>query len=72
VTYDYKGKKQYYNKITDKHEEKDMLLVDKIGRIMGSTCAALFLWPWILGEDLARLECIIKGKDAREYQESVC
>lgn len=72
VTYNYKDKKKYYNEITKIHEEKDMLFVDKLGRITGSTCAALIMWPWILGEDLARLECIIKGKDAREYQESVC
>ena len=68
VTYDYKGTKKYYNEVTEKREEKDMLIVDKIGRITGSTCAALFLWPGMLGEDLARLECAVKGKDAREYQ----
>jgi hypothetical protein len=68
VTYDYKGTKKYYNEVTEKREEKDMLLVDKIGRITGSTCAALVMWPGMLGEDLARLECAVKGKDAREYQ----
>ena len=68
VTYDYKGTKRYYNEVTEKREEKDMLLVDKIGRITGGTCAALVMWPVMLGEDLARLECAVKGKDVREYQ----
>jgi hypothetical protein len=68
VTYDYKGTKRYYNEVTEKREEKEMLLVDKIGRITGGSCAALFIWPVMLGEDLVRLECAVKGKDTREYQ----
>jgi hypothetical protein len=68
VTYDYKGTKKYYNRNTCEREEKDMLLVDKIGRITGGTCAALIMWPGMVGEDLARLECAVKGKDVREYQ----
>jgi hypothetical protein len=67
VTYDYKGTKKYYNQSTCEREEKDMLLVDKIGRTAGNTCAALIMWPGMLGEDLARLECAVKGKDIREY-----
>lgn len=68
MTYDYKNTKKYYNEITGRYEVKDMLLIDKIGRISGSTCAAGFFWPGMLGEDLARLECAAKGKDTREYQ----
>ena len=68
VTYDYKGTKQYRNEVTDRCEEKDMLLVDKIGRITGQSCAAPILWAAMLGEDLARLECAVRGKNAREYQ----
>ena len=68
VTYDYKGTKRYSNEVTDRREEKDMLLVDKIGRITGQSCAALILWPAMLGEDLARLECAVRGKNAKEYQ----
>ncbi len=45
-----------------------MLLADKVGRIAGNTCVALIVWPGLLGEDLARLECAVKGKDVREYQ----
>ncbi len=68
MTYDYKGTKRYYNEVTDRREEKDMLLVDKIGRITGGTCAALIMWPGMVGEDLARLECAVRGKDVGEYQ----
>ncbi len=68
MTYDYQSTKKYYNKITYESEVKDMLLVDKIGRISGNTCAALIAWPAMLGEDLAKLECAVKGKDVKEYQ----
>ena len=68
VSYDYKGTKRYYNEVTEKREEKDMLLVDKIGRITGQSCAAVIMWPGMLGEDLARLECAMRGKDHMEYQ----
>jgi hypothetical protein len=68
VTYDYQSTKKYYNEVTERREVKDMLLTDKIGRICGSTCSALIMWPGLLGEDLARLECAVKGKNAREYQ----
>ena len=68
VTYDYKDTKKYYNDRTGVYETKEMLLTDKIGQITGKTCAALIVWPGMLGEDLARLECAVKGRDAREYQ----
>jgi hypothetical protein len=50
------------------NETKEMLLVDKIARITGKTCAALIVWPHMMVEDLTRLECAVKGKDIREYQ----
>ena len=68
VTYDFKDTKKYYNRNTGELEKKDMLLVDKIRRSTGGTCAALVMWPGMLGEDLGRLECAVKGKDVREYQ----
>jgi hypothetical protein len=68
VTYDYKSSKRYYNDKTGESEDKEMLLVDKIGRISGMTAAAILLWPGMIGEDLARLECAVKGKDPKEYQ----
>jgi hypothetical protein len=68
VTYDYKSSKEYYNGKTGKCETKDMLLVDKIGRISGMTVAAILVWPVMLGGDLARLECLVKDKDPKEFQ----
>jgi hypothetical protein len=68
VTYDYKSTKKYWNEIIVDNETKEMLLVDKIARITGQTCAALVIWPHMVGEDLTRLECAVKGKDVREYQ----
>ncbi len=49
-------------------EAKDMLLVDKMGRITSRTCAAVIMWPGMMGEDLARLECAMRGKDSSEYR----
>ena len=68
VTYDYKSTKKYWNEITVNNETKEMLLVDKIARITGKSCAALIVWPHMMVEDLTRLECAVKGKDVREYQ----
>jgi hypothetical protein len=45
-----------------------MLLVDKMGRITSRTCAAVIMWPGMMGEDLARLECAMRGKDSSEYR----
>lgn len=68
VTYDYKGTKRYYNNKIDHSEVKEMLLVDKISRITGGTMGAIFWWPMMMHEDLTRLECAIRGKDATEYE----
>ncbi len=66
VTYNYESSKRYHN---DKRgEEKEMLLVDKLGTIAGKTVSAIFLWPGMLGNDLARLECAVKGKDWKDYR----
>ena len=67
VSYDYNGKKEYHNRKTKEYVIKDMLLTDKIGRITGSAAAAMIVWPSMLGEDLARLECKVRGKDIEEY-----
>jgi hypothetical protein len=68
VTYDYESSKRYYNEKTGKKEEKEMLIVNKLGTISGKTVSAIILWPGMLGEDLARLECALRGKDPKEYQ----
>ena len=68
VTYNYEGSREYYNKNTRKHEVKEMLLVDKIGRITSKTFAAVFMWPRMLHEDLTRAECAMSGKNHLEYK----
>ena len=67
VTYEYEGTKNYYNNKTAKYEQKEMLLIDKIGRASASSVSAIFLWPIMLNDDLARLECAVRGKDLAEY-----
>jgi len=41
VTWDYNGKKEYYNREKFAYEEKEMLITDKIGRITCNTWAAV-------------------------------
>ena len=68
VTWEYDGKCRYLNKKTDMYELKEMLLIDKIGRVSWGTLAAVFAWPVMVVEDLSRLECRLTGKDINEYK----
>ena len=45
-----------------------MLLVDKITRVFGQSCLALFAWPGMMVEDLFRLGYAVRGKDWNEYK----
>jgi hypothetical protein len=67
VTWDYEGKREYYNAKTRTYEVKEKLFVDKAGAAAKGTFSAWFAWPVMLGGDLARLECAVMGRDAREY-----
>ena len=67
VTWDYNGKKEYYNREKFEYEEKEMLITDKIGRITCNTWAAVTVWPLMLGEDFRRLEFVVTGKNPSEY-----
>jgi hypothetical protein len=69
VTWDYNGKKEYYNREKFAYENKEMLITDKIGRITCNTWAAVTVWPLMLGEDLRRLEFAVTGKNPSEYVE---
>jgi hypothetical protein len=66
-TYASRTEHYYFNSKTDAYEKKEMLLVDKIGRITGDTAVAIVLWPVMLGQDLAFLECKARGKDPAAY-----
>lgn len=70
VTYNYESQERYYNAKTGIYELKDMLLIDKFGTVMAGSLAAIFMWPPMLWQDLAKLECKLTGKDAREYESS--
>jgi hypothetical protein len=68
TTYDYDRKKLYFNSQTQKSEVKEKLLIDKCGGVAIGTLSAISIWPIMLGGDIARLECAVRGKDPREYQ----
>ncbi len=68
VTYDYEGTKKYFNKKNERYELKEMLLLDKIGSVLFKSIVTITVWPFMLGEDLARLECHLCGKDIKEYK----
>ncbi len=68
ATYNFEGTKRYFNRRTQAFEVKHKLLIDQIGGVAAGTLAAISIWPFMLGEDLVRLECAVRGKDPREYQ----
>ena len=67
ATYDYKATTEYKNKKTGRYETKEMLVVDSVGTIASNTLAAVFAWPFMMSEDLAKCECLVRGKDSAEY-----
>lgn len=68
VTYDYHDMKKYFNAKAYKTEVKEMLLVDKAARVGANTLAAIGAWPFMVHEDLRRLECALKRQDVSEYE----
>jgi hypothetical protein len=68
VTYDYSATQLYHNDVIGRYETKEILLIDSIGKIAGGTFAAAVAWPHMLGNDLAKLECIVRGKNPKEYK----
>jgi len=49
------------------HGRKELLFVDKAGWIVTNTVAAPFWWPFLVREDLIRLECLARGKRISDY-----
>ena len=68
VTYDYHHTTKYGNMKIEQYELKEMLRVDKITRVFGQSCLALFAWPGMMVEDLFRLGYAVRGKDWNEYK----
>ena len=67
VTYDYDPVRSYFNKRTREFENKEMLVADKVGMVLGKSIAATAFWPLMLHGDLGRLECWLTGKHSDEY-----
>jgi hypothetical protein len=63
VTYDYEGTGKYWNNKHERYELKEMLVLDKISRVMSKSFAAIIMWPVMFGDDLTRLECHARGKN---------
>ncbi len=59
--------RKYWNTKHERYETKEMLVLDKIGRVSIKSLSAIIMWPVMLGDDLARLECYVRGKDFEEY-----
>lgn len=47
--------------------KRELLLVDKVGLVVANTVTAPFMWPFLLREDLIRLECFARGRAAQDY-----
>ena len=67
LTYEYDGTQNYYDSTKDKFETKPMLWSHTLGRAMSHSVAAVTVWPVMLGKDLARLECLLRGLDHATY-----
>jgi hypothetical protein len=68
ATYDYTGTQIYHNEVSGYYETKEILLTDSIGKVASGSFSAPFVWPLMLGQDLTQLECIMKGKNPKEYK----
>jgi len=67
VSYNWNSERRYYENSTGSYALKEKLIVNKIGSVVGETVAAVAVWPVMMGEDLVRLECVVRGKDPGEY-----
>jgi hypothetical protein len=68
VTYDYEDTRKYWNNKHERYENKEKLVVDKISWVMSKSFSTIFVWHLMLGDDLTRLECHVRGKDYEEYK----
>ena len=67
VSYNWNSTRRYHENSTGLYVLKEKLIIDKIGSVTGDTLAAVAVWPVMMGEDLVRLECVVRGKDSGEY-----
>ena len=50
-----------------KDPKRELLLVDKAALVVATTVTGPFLWPFLLREDLIRLECFAGGQPTHDY-----
>jgi hypothetical protein len=53
----------HWNTKHERYKTKEILVLDKIGRVSIKSLAAIVMWPGMLGDDLTRLECYVREKD---------
>ena len=46
---------------------KELLVVDKMLLIVGGALSGPLIWPLFVRDDLVRVECLVRGKRARDY-----
>jgi hypothetical protein len=46
---------------------REMMLVDKFVVVVMGTVSSSVLWPLLLRDDLIRLECLVRGKQVKDY-----
>jgi hypothetical protein len=66
IPYVWSYKTSLYNTLYTE-TKREMLLVDKVGLVVANTVTAPFMWPFLLREDLIRLECFARGRPAQDY-----
>lgn len=49
------------------HGRRELLVVDKASVIFANTVTAPILWPFLLRDDLIRVECFVRGKPVKDY-----
>ena len=47
--------------------KQELLVVDKVALVVVNTVTTPFLWPFLLREDMIRLECFARGKPVSDY-----
>ena len=67
VTYNWKGKWECYDSVQREMVLKEKLITEKAGGVLLATFAAPSVWPIMIFQDLRRMECAVRGKQATCY-----
>lgn len=58
---------QSYKTFIYPSSQRHLLWVDKVCLAAAITASTPLMWPWMLREDLIRVECLVRGKPIRDY-----